>query len=522
LEAVAFRLAEDWFGCRLADAARQEVDRLPEAVAGWFPRYSRSAIEALHRPNKHELWLHLSLVDSWSARMNVLRRRLVPSRLPGPVDAVFVPDRQVTRRLRWRRRIRFLLYLAGRVAHHTRVLPSVVWHGSRWLWRNSAAGQLGPAYWKFLGAVSVFNLGSFVFFILYNLYLLDLGYREDMLGLIGGAMTAGSIAGALPAGCYSQRAGLRWALVSCFGAMAVVSACRVLYTTPAALIAFAFLSGVVFSLFAVTVAPSIAQLSNERIRPRAFSFFFAAGISLGIAGGLIAGRLPALLGSKQAALLAGCGLIALAVAPALTLKFSSAPAAESRTFPRGPFIRRFLVVIAVWSLATGAFDPFFNAFFARRIGATVPQIGLVYSSAQLAQVAAILGAPFLFRRIGLVGGVAGAQLACGLALAALAALSSTAPGVAVAAVAYAAYTGFHYMGEPGLYSLLMNRVAADQRSGASALSNLAMFSAQAVAAAAAGAAVARAGYTVVVAAAALLAVLAALLLWRLLPEQPFD
>jgi MFS family permease len=522
LEAVAFRLAEEWFGCRLADVARQEVDRLPEAVAAWFPRYARSPIEALLGPNKHELWLHLSLLDAWPARRNVLRRRLLPSRLPGPVDAVFVPERELTRRLRWRRRFRFLLHLGGRVLHHARVLPGVVWHGSQWLWRNSAAGRLGPAYWRFLGAVSVFNLGSFVFFVLYNLYLLDLGYREDMLGLTGGAMTAGSIVGTLPAARYSQRAGLRRALISCFGAMAIVSACRVLYTAPAALIAFAFLSGVVFSLFAVSVPPAIAQLSNAPLRPRAFSFFFAIGISLGIAGGLLAGRLPALAGSKQAALLAGCGLIAFAVAPALTLRFPSTPAAERRTYPRGPFMRRFLVVIAVWSLATGAFNPFFNAYFARGIGATVAQIGLVYSAAQLAQVAAVLGAPFVFRRTGLVGGVAGAQLACALALAVLAALPAVLPGVGIAAVAYAAYMGFHYMGEPGLYSMLMNRVAAEERSGASALNHLAMFSAQAVAAAAAGAAITKAGYSVVVAAAALLAVLAALLLWRLLPEQGSD
>jgi predicted MFS family arabinose efflux permease len=122
------------------------------------------------------------------------------------------------------------------------------------------------------------------------------------------------------------------------------------------------------------------------------------------------------------------------------------------------------------------------------------------------------------RRAGLVRGVAATQLACALALASLAVLPSVALGLAAAGLAYAAYMGFHYMGEPGLYSLLMNRVPRTEHSGASSLNHLAMFSAQAVAATIAGAAVTRVGYSAVMLAAALMAALAALLLWRLLDE----
>lgn len=518
IEAVAFRLASEWFGCGLAEVARHEIVRLPDPVLAWFRRYSWSPVEALHSPNKHELWLHLSLIDSWSAGCRVVRRRLLPARLPGPVDAVFVPDRELTLRLRWRKHGRYAQHLAGRVWHHTRVLPSTVLAGVAWSWLQSAAGQLGPAYWRFLGAASLFNLGAFIFFLLYNLRLLDLGYKEDFLGLVTSAMTVGGVVGTLPAGYFAQRVGLRVAMGSCFSAMAMITAGRVLLTAKAPLIVLAFLAGLVFSIYAVIVAPAVAQLTDERNRPRAFSIFFATGISLGVAGGLLGGGLPALLGSKVSALMVGCTLIALAVIPTFTLNFPSAPAAERQTFPRGSFIRRFLLVIAAWSLATGAFNPFFNVFFARQIGATVPQIGLVYSAAQLAQVAAILLAPFLLRRAGIVRGVAISQIACGLALALLGIL----PGVAVAGAAYAAYMGFHYMGEPGLYSLLMNRVPPSQQRGASSLNHLAMSAAQAVAAAIAGAAVTRVGYGPVIALSAVLASLAGLLLWRLLPENPRD
>ena len=45
----------------------------------------------LFHPTKDELWLHLSLLDPRSSRLRILRRRLMPLQLPGPVDAVHLP-----------------------------------------------------------------------------------------------------------------------------------------------------------------------------------------------------------------------------------------------------------------------------------------------------------------------------------------------------------------------------------------------------------------------------------------------
>jgi hypothetical protein len=38
------------------------------------------------------------------------------------------------------------------------------------------------AYWTFLFAENLYDIGLYIFVLLYNLYLLDLGYREDFLG----------------------------------------------------------------------------------------------------------------------------------------------------------------------------------------------------------------------------------------------------------------------------------------------------------------------------------------------------
>ena len=71
LQAVAFRLAVEWFGCALSHVAQQEVDQLPGATRAWFDQFGTSTADRLFSASKPELWLHVSLLDSrrdtWSA-----------------------------------------------------------------------------------------------------------------------------------------------------------------------------------------------------------------------------------------------------------------------------------------------------------------------------------------------------------------------------------------------------------------------------------------------------------------------
>jgi len=36
LQAISFRLAFDWFACRMSESVQEETDRLPRAVQIWF------------------------------------------------------------------------------------------------------------------------------------------------------------------------------------------------------------------------------------------------------------------------------------------------------------------------------------------------------------------------------------------------------------------------------------------------------------------------------------------------------
>jgi predicted MFS family arabinose efflux permease len=229
----------------------------------------------------------------------------------------------------------------------------------------------------------------------------------------------------------------------------------------------------------------------------------------GIVGNWLGGQLPVWMHGKRPVLLLAAAMAAVAVLPAWRLKPAAAAADGARVYPRGGFLLRFLGPFAVWHLATGSFNPFNNVYFAR-LGFPVQQIGRIFSGSQLVQVGAVLMAPLVIRRAGLLTGIVLMMAATAVALGGLATQASGAAAI----LAYAAYMAFQWMSEPGLNSLLMNRVDERERGGASALTFLVAFGAQALAAFGAGELLTRFGYGAVLAGAAALAgVAAAMFRW---------
>ena len=511
LEAVVFRLGQEWFGCELHPVAQEEMDRLPAATKAWFDEFAYSPITGLFHSSKDELWLHLSLLHSRRDAWAVARRRLLPTSLPGPVDAIHIPQSELTWRRRALKGLRYGAYISSRVRHHAVALPHVLRTGVRLLWKTNG---LGSQFWTFLAAAALFNLALFIFVLLYNLYLLDLGFHEDFLGVVSGAGTAGCVAGTLPAAFVARRFGLRKTLLGAIGGAAGIAALRAVAVSQVPLTALAFVGGLIFAAWAVVMAPTVAGTVDARRRPTAFSVFFATMFAVGIAGGSIGGHLTVWVHGKQNALLLAAAFGATALWPAWRLAPTPLAPEGAKIYPRSSFLARYLFPFALWNLATGAFNPFFNAYFAR-LQFSVERIGAIFSLSQLTQVATVLLAPLVFRKAGLVNGIVWMMAAAALGLGGLA----TQPAGAGAVAAYIIYMTFQWMSEPGLTTLLMNHVAESERSGAAALNYLVAFSAQALAAFAAGALVVHFGYGVMLAGSAVLAVVAAGLFLVLLNKR---
>lgn len=518
VEAICFALANRWFDCRV-----ELADSLPADASRWLDLYAASPLEGKFRSNKDEMWLHWTLLDSAKSRIDMVRRRLMPAQLPGPVTGVFVPEAQLTLAGRFKRRAAWLRFAIKRSWHHLRAIAPTASSALRWF---ALSPGLGREYWQLFFSEAFFDFGMFVFFFLYNLYLLKLGFREDTIGLITGAMTAGSIAGSLLAAIAMQRFGIRPTLMASFGLTAVLSALRAYVTYEPALLALAGIAGVVSTVWPVAFSPAITQLTNEKNRPIGFSLMSAAGISISIFGGLAASRMPGWLTrlhfasssvtSYRQALFIGCAIVLFALWPVSRVRFAAVAPSERRLRMPSPFLWRFLIAMAAWYLGTGALNPFFNVFFTSEVHLPVEKIGYVFSASQVAQVLAILAAPLVFRKFGLTRSIAGMQFCTGLALVALAA----AGGPWWAAGGYVGYMASQYMSEPGMFTMLMEGVPAAERSSASSLNFLVTFTGQAIAAACAGRLLHQFGYAPVMIGAAIMCAFAALLFRTLL--APLD
>jgi hypothetical protein len=129
LQTVSFLLAEAWFGCRLAPAVQEEAQRLPAGTRAWFAEFAISpAVQRFH-PNKDELWLHLSLLDSKLDALQVARRRLIPSNLPPPSRATSTESKSAVH----------AAWLAARLRYHAISLGTTLTSGVRW-WRRMRGG----------------------------------------------------------------------------------------------------------------------------------------------------------------------------------------------------------------------------------------------------------------------------------------------------------------------------------------------------------------------------------------------
>jgi hypothetical protein len=147
LESISFRLAKEWFDCRLSEEVAWQIRTLPDFVERWICELGDAPLRLLSSgPNKDCLWLHLSLLHSISAKRKVLHRTLVPTKLPSSDSVSSIDRHQVFIRLlgpRFEKDFRYFSYVCSRVLHHARLIFPTVWAGVRLWWspRKKLAGN---------------------------------------------------------------------------------------------------------------------------------------------------------------------------------------------------------------------------------------------------------------------------------------------------------------------------------------------------------------------------------------------
>jgi MFS family permease len=386
---------------------------------------------------------------------------------------------------------------------------------SRW---KRLRQRFGPGFWTFFAAAFFFDLGFGLFFFLFNLYLTDLHFDERAVGQITAALTLGNVAATLPATLVARRFGLRPLLLFAFICAPLICALRVMVLWPPAQIALSFASGMAMCCWPICFSPAIASLTNEQNRASGFSIMFATGIGMGTFGGLFGGYVPELLhagqmhvsiiGGIRIVLLFACGLVLMGAWPLWKLKMRERlPPRGKRTRFFHPYLLRFLPPFILWNIVAGSFPAFGAIYLQQVLKIPLGRLGVIFSASELAQFLAVLAAPLMFRRVGLIRGIAAAQAGTAVFLILIGAVRI--PPAAVAF--YIAYNAVLFMCGPGIYNLLMDHVPEQERSTASAVQNLTGAISQAATQALTGICIVDFGYRSVLGANAAGAALAAVL-----------
>ncbi|MGI9057093.1 MAG: MFS transporter [Ktedonobacteraceae bacterium] len=131
-----------------------------------------------------------------------------------------------------------------------------------------------------------------ILLVLYNLYLVSLGYKADFIGLALFAATIGAGIAIFPAGfCvdrYSSKAILIWSNLL-IGAAGIG---QILFRQPLPLLVSGFIAGMGFAFILVINAPFLTRNSEPAERAHLFSLNIVLGLVTTVVGSVIGGTLP--------------------------------------------------------------------------------------------------------------------------------------------------------------------------------------------------------------------------------------
>jgi MFS family permease len=149
--------------------------------------------------------------------------------------------------------------------------------------------------WRILIHSMLIGLGMSFFDVLFNFYLVSIGYAADTAGILSTtARIAGLVVG-IPGGMLIDRIGARRALITAVLIYVVGLSCVVFAPTTVLLIASQFVVGCAFALLFAALFPLLTVTTPHAQQTAAFGLNEAALNMIGLVGSIVAGWLPTVI-----------------------------------------------------------------------------------------------------------------------------------------------------------------------------------------------------------------------------------
>jgi MFS family permease len=335
----------------------------------------------------------------------------------------------------------------------------------------------------FLLSVVLTGAALGVYRLIFNFYVLSLGYDEAILGTLITTNNLSALLAALPVGYLADVLGRKRSLVISVFLTGLSILVMVVWPGEFTFYAMNMLSGVAQSLGAVTNAPFLMENSREKERTYLFSFNYGLQMLMASVGTWLGGYLPTWIAGVQGGLPTGSqayggallaiGLVTEAgLLPLLFLHMRKLERSERSVFAplayaaRQPaLLGKLIIPMLVTSIGAGLIMPFMNVFFRQVHHQTDPAIGTLFAWGSLAMGIGLLLAPPLADRMGKIQFVVVTQ---GLSIPFLA-LLGFAPFFWVSAAAYYVRLALMNMSTPVYDTFVMEHVEDSARATVASL-----------------------------------------------------
>jgi len=339
----------------------------------------------------------------------------------------------------------------------------------------------------FLLSLLFFGVAGGISQLLFNFYVLSLGYNETMIGNLVTARSITSLIAALPMGYLVDRIGGRNAFLLGYIAYGISMGVMLLFPSVTTFIAMNVLQGVAQSLSGVASGPFLMENSGPKERTYLFSISSGLSMTANSIGGWLGGYLPGWMAGSIAVSAVSSqaygrslwvmAILSLASAvPVILMRSRRRSTSQLSTFAPISFVRKnpgllgkLILPGLVISIGAGMVMPFMNVFFRNVHSQSDSAIGVIFAWGSLAMGIGLVAAPALAERFGKIQVVTATQA---LSIPFLA-LLGFAPWFGVSVAAYYIRLTLMNMSGPIFSTFTMEQVDPESRGMIASLSSMA-------------------------------------------------
>lgn len=400
---------------------------------------------------------------------------------------------------------------------------------------QNAFRQFHPNAKKYLLSSLLVGIYIAIYNVLYNLYLVNLGYGENVIGDIIGAYALGTSLGGIPASIFYSRRGGKFNFGVSVLLMCLTLTLRATITSQLWLILLAVLGGLANSFYFVSIFPYISTQSTPEERSYLFGSNMAVWTGSAILGSFLAGQLPSLfqlhpavttaITAKRFALLLAAALVLLALIPILRMKANPEHPREkhplSSTSLKPKFVQNWSIIallavmLGISGLAVGLTIPFINIFFSNALQLSDAVIGSIYSLSQFGALLSALFVPLVVKRFGLIKGP---SLLYGSNAVFLLLMGFSLPALAITA-SYLISVSLERLADAPLQNMVMEMVPTQDRGAMSGIRLLTNYGVQAISGVVGGRILFHLGYSSLFFIAAAINLLTGVVIWVLFNKR---